>query len=379
MKILVKGARAPAALEWTRRLAQSGATVYAADTMRFPLTRGSKHLSHYFQVPAPADNALTFIKALQKIIVTHNIEKLIPTCEEVFYISKFKDRFINLCDVFCDDFEKIHELHDKFRFTQLAKKHGLPTPETNLLKGTEDLDKLQDPHTLVFKPVYSRFARQTLIRPTQEIVQKNVKPSSQTPWVAQEYVAGKEYCSYGIAVHGSLLVHVCYHPLYRAGQGSGIYFQPVNHQIIENLVTDFVRKTQYHGQIAFDFIETSDDCLKALECNPRAISGVHCLPNINLSDVLSDAKIIKNDFNLSPKMVTLAMATYGLKYLRSTPMKFLTTDFMKAEDVVWSPQDPWPSIYQVINLIEIIWRAITQKINLLAAATADIEWNGNPL
>ena len=51
----------------------------------------------------------------------------------------------------------------------------------------------------------------------------------------------------------------------------------MEHAAARAWVETFVAREGYTGQIAFDFIETEAGVMYALECNPRATSGVHLL------------------------------------------------------------------------------------------------------
>jgi predicted ATP-grasp superfamily ATP-dependent carboligase len=378
-RVLVTGARAPAALDLIRKLALSGFDVYAADSVHYPLSRASNKVTQYFIITSPTENIANFINDLKNIIIQNNIELLIPTCEEVFFISKYQDKLAKHCVVFCDKFEKLSRLHNKHTFLDAAKNCGALIPETKLISNRSELGKLKEINTKVFKPVFSRFATQTLILPEEKQLLR-INASNEFPWVAQQYIHGTEYCTYSIAVAGKLQAHSCYQPTYRAGLGSGIYFTPFFNQKIQNFVSAFIKKQHYTGQIGFDFILTNDHEFYVIECNPRATSGIHCLPdNSNWKDILSgktENVIIASDHC---KMVSLAMFTFGLKYiLKKSPLK-LMTDLRKAKDAVWLSYDILPSFYQFLSLAEIIFKSMKWQIPLKDAATADIEWNGEVL
>lgn len=49
----------------------------------------------------------------------------------------------------------------------------------------------------------------------------------------------------------------------------------MEHEEIYEWVRQFVQATGFSGQVGFDFIETEDGQLYAIECNPRATSGIH--------------------------------------------------------------------------------------------------------
>jgi len=304
---------------------------------------------------------------------------IIPTCEEVFFMSRHKERLEKHCVVFCDDFQKLRLLHNKYAFLEAAKDCGVLIPETDLIDSRQALHGLTHTEQKVFKPVFSRFASHTLIRPEKTALQ-SITLSKEFPWVAQAYIPGTEYCTYSIAVNGRLQAHSCYQPKYRAGIGSGIYFIPALRVDIREFVDNFVKKHHYTGQIGFDFIITEQNELYVLECNPRATSGNHCLPDSReWEQIIVGNRQTPLTSESRHKMVSLAMMTFGLKYLRQVFWLTLLKDFYKAHDPVWNRHDRAPSFYQCISLMEIIIKAMKQRVSLKEAATADIEWNGEPL
>jgi len=78
-----------------------------------------------------------------------------------------------------------------------------------------------------------------------------------------------------------------------------------------------------------------------------------------------------------PRMIALAML------LLAAPQRALNKAFWRdygaARDVIVQQGDLWPLAAQVLSLAEIIARATSRGSGLLAASTADIEWNGQPL
>jgi hypothetical protein len=54
-------------------------------------------------------------------------------------------------------------------------------------------------------------------------------------------------------------------------------------------------------------------------------------------------------------------------------------DFQRASDIVSSREDRLPALAQWLSLSEVYYRAARLRCTPLAATTADIEWNGQPL
>jgi len=379
MRVLILGARAPACLEWARAFAEAGWAVTVADSLGQPLSRFSRAAERFVRLPEPRHNPDAWVDALAQVIHQQRIDLLLPTCEEVFYLAHGLERLRPLCQVFTSDFALLHRLHHKGDFAAMTQGWAVAAPPTHVLHDLGALQARASEHdALVFKPAYSRFASQTLVRPSPAQLAK-VRPSAEAPWVAQRFVAGQEYCSFSVLVAGQLRAHASYRPRYRVGRGSGIYFDSCAPAPVRAFVEQFGNATGYTGQVGFDFIEDALGRFHVLECNPRATSGVHLFDDQRrqLVAALSDARPGVLQASLQPRMIALAM------WLLAAPQRALQAgfwrDYRAARDVIVQGGDRGPLLAQVLSLAEIIGRAATRRCGLLAASTADIEWNGQPL
>src|SRR5688500_4557008 len=98
--ILLTGGRAPASLQLARVFHRAGHTVFMAESLRGHLSAPSNAIEKNFIVPPARQQTEAFIKAIAKIVIENKIDLLIPTCEEVFYIARGRERFA--CTVFTE-------------------------------------------------------------------------------------------------------------------------------------------------------------------------------------------------------------------------------------------------------------------------------------
>jgi len=376
MHVLILGARAPACLEWARAFRAAGWRVTAADSLAWPVARASCAIDAFVRLPEPRAYAAAWIEAVRQVVEAQAIDLVLPTCEEVFYLSHGRDRLP--CRVATSDFATLHELHHKYRFAVLTAGWPGAAPETHLLESPAAVAALAETASdWVFKPAYSRFANRTLIRPRPEAL-ASLRPTVAQPWVAQRFVAGREHCSYSLLVDGRLTAHACYHPRYRVGRGSGIWFEPTDPAPVRAFLARFGAATGYTGQVGFDFIESADGRCHVLECNPRATSGVHLFddqPEALVAALLGQPGVLQP--SPAPRMVALAMLLFAAP--RHVFKRDFWRDYAAARDVVTCPGDYAPLAAQIPALLEIIGRALARRRGLLAAATADIEWDGQPM
>jgi glutathione synthase/RimK-type ligase-like ATP-grasp enzyme len=380
MRVLITGGRAPVALDLARQFARGGARVIVADSAPCYLARSSRAVARAYRVPAPRMQPDAFAAALAEIVDRERIDLLVPTCEEVFYVAHFADRLRSRADVFCSPIDVLRGLHDKWRFNLFAASLGVGVPESWLLQSRDDVATLPaGASELVLKPVFSRFAAHTLVRPAAGVLAAlDVRP--ERPWIAQRFVAGSEVCTYSVARDGRLTAHVAYRPLWRAGTvGSSFYFAPAHSVAIEEAVARIVAAVRYTGQIAFDFIEAPGGKLAVLECNPRATSGVHLFgPNDGLPAAFNGAHgAPARPARPRARMLAPAMAMLGPRQaMRGRNFGRYARDFFAARDAIWSRADPLPALYLYVGLGAFVIEGMRRGVNPVVASTYDIEWDG---
>jgi predicted ATP-grasp superfamily ATP-dependent carboligase len=383
--ILLTGARAPVTLDLARALSQAGHRVIAAESLSHALSHRSNAFHAFHRIPAPNTSFEGFIDALVRIIRTEKVDLLIPTCEEIFHVSRGLATLKNECEVLADDFEKIARLHSKVEFNHWVRHLGFQAPLTERSTGIESMKQgiRQMPgESVVLKPEYSRFASKTLVISKSEAFTRADQLEQTAPWAVQECLKGQEYCTYSVAKNGVLLSHVTYDHEFTAGRGAGICFQSIRHEWIEAWVREFVKKTNFTGQIAFDFIDDGQGQVRPLECNPRATSGLHLIAHEpHFIRALLDPNPRENEIaRPTPSamgQLRLAMLVYGLPSIRSmkSALSWCRT-FLSAREVIFSVNDPRPFFDQFISFYQLIRDSKRLGITPLEVSTRDIEWNG---
>jgi predicted ATP-grasp superfamily ATP-dependent carboligase len=376
MNILLTGGRAPATLELARAFHKAGHIVFMAESLRGHLSQPSNAITKNFLVPPPRQQTSAFISALKTIITENKIELLIPTCEETFYTAMGRGQFP--CAVFVEPIEKLNLIHNKWTFTLKAIEYDLSIPETILVANQDDLlHAFAYWRELVIKPIYSRFATRTAILPTLKHALATL--TFESAWIAQSYIAGTPICTYSIVHNGHITAHTAFRSDFTTGRGAAIAFQHIDHQAVYNWVKTFVEANQFTGQIAFDFMETPDGQIFALECNPRATSGIHLLA--------SSSKFTESFFNSSQDCITpsgnhsymlsSAMLIYGIpaSIFNRKFIEWLST-FFSSNDVIFNIKDIKPFLLQFRSILSYLKLARQHHITALEASIFDIEWNG---
>jgi hypothetical protein len=234
---------------------------------------------------------------------------------------------------------------------------------------------------VVLKPEYSRFGVHVRLYPRG--IPANAAPLPACgQWVVQEFQWGREFCSYAVATAGALKAHVAYEPRYRLGNSSSYYFEKVDEPAISQFVQKFVAKTRFTGQISFDWIRSESGELSILECNPRAISGIHLFAD---SDLLPEAMLgtldrLVTPTSAAPRMIAAVMLAAGLpRAIANNTLQQWLTDWRRAKDVLSIAQDRKPLLGAVADIASFAAVAATRRSSIREASTRDIEWDGEDL
>jgi len=139
VRVLITSSRMPFALGMVRRLAAEGRAIYAADDYSLSSGSHSKYLAGHFVYPSPRSDTTGFLAELERIVSEHEIDVLVPTFEETFYISTQIERLSHLTTVFASPFSTLAALHNKGAFERLVAKLGLPIPETVVVTSNDEL------------------------------------------------------------------------------------------------------------------------------------------------------------------------------------------------------------------------------------------------
>jgi len=377
-KVLLTGARTTCALELARQLSWAGHKVFAADTTSFHVSRFSNAVSKFYLIPSPRFDLNGFIDKLCEIIEKEKIDMLIPIWEEVMYLSLHLKRIPKTCEVFCSPFKLIYSLHHKWQFINLLQSLDIPTPRSVLLGSNEDLEAFSMESPYVLKRCFSRGSQFLLKIMTPKMPGIKIEPDN--PWIAQEYIQGKKFCSFSVCYQGKLLAHSAYPVQYTIDGNSCVAFESIEHSGIVDWVSNFIKEIKYTGQIAFDFIENQGQ-LYVIDCNPRATSGVHLFKP---EDRIDRAYFHQETETIFPKkgntqQIAAGMLMYGLKVgasekkLSNYIKKFFTT-----KDVVFSSRDIKPFLSEPLVLASYWLRSKKLRISIPLLFTHDLDWNQDP-
>lgn len=283
MKILITSWRSFVSLEFIRILA--GHEIYIQENQEEFICKSSKYIKGVCKTDAPKFEFENYKNQILTFITENKIDIVLPTCEDIFYISRLKYDIENLgCKIICDDFEMLKLFHSKKEIMKISQWLWIQIPKTYEFTSKELLISYIETHPdflYVIKPKYSRFGN---------FISSNVIPKSKSideieidldnnSYILQEFIAGQNICSYSIFENGNLVSHLNYNCLLTYNNGSATFFESFENDDILNFVKIFAKKYNINWQISFDYIIQSDGKVCLIECNPRTTSWLHLLRN----------------------------------------------------------------------------------------------------
>lgn len=371
-RVLVTGARLPAALEIARALRAAGAEVWAADSLWITPTGASRCVKGYLRLPSPALDPAGFRAGLLHALRRHEISLVVPASEEVFALARLRQEFEPRTQLFAPGFAQLRALHSKWQVLKLAAGLGVRIPETERALSREALQDLVRRHPdWIVKPEFSRggYHARVGMPPAGELV------SAQRPWLAQEFIAGREISTFAIVSRGRVTASATYLPKYRLGRGASLYFDPHPSPAADAFVARFAATLGMTGQAGFDFIETPAGELALLECNPRATSGVHLLGDGWARSLLGeDVRVTGQSRPCCSRFGVLSL--HGLRAWRNRQWRQLRADLARSRDSCARRGDLWPIWALPLSSAEIALRSLAWPVSAAQAYTYDLEWNG---
>ncbi|MEO1220754.1 MAG: hypothetical protein AAFY42_05310 [Pseudomonadota bacterium] len=374
-KVLITGARAPASLDLARAFRLGGYGVQLADSVPAYAAKLSE-FRPIMRLPKPRFDFTAFAQLLDEFCIDNPEAVILPTCEEVFFVSAAAQKHGFGAQVLTSDLNTLRKLHSKIEFPSLLQSLGLPTPQTRILDGPIDHTECRD---VVLKPEFSRFGSATIIRPDRRAMRRII-PSPMHRWACQEYIAGEEHCLWSMAREGSIVASVVYRPKWRHGRTAAYAFEAVEAPGALTIASRLAKSLGYTGQLALDLIRTADGEFVPIECNPRAVSGVHLFDGkASLAKaIMGDGPAVEVTTGL--RYLAPAMWLMGLpKSLVEGRFREWRGDMSAGRDALGHGEGFAPIAGALLDAARFAALGLTRLRSPAGQTTDDIEWNGEAI
>ncbi len=384
MRVLVTSSRNPFALDIIRKLGSTGHTVVASDTYDGAIGSHSKYVVAHATTASPRFDTDRFILDVNDIVTRHDIELIVPSFEEAFYLAARIDDLPPGVRLYTGEFDKLARLHDKVSFQRLAERAGVPVPET--VVATDDASLRA---AIARFPQY--FARAAFSRGGVSLLTntgplagllsvEDVHPTPDQPWLVQPFTDGPMVCTYSTIVDGRVTAHCTYRAPEQWAHSTGIAFLAVDSTetlAYTQRLVDALDPT-YTGQLSFDWVDHHGELL-GIECNPRPTNGVILLEAEEFSAGLTasgdEPAVVEPGVEREIKLAVLADSFVE-------PLKHLPTslhDLIHVRDVGAGWHDGIAMMWAPAALVHGAKLARGEHEALLAALGDDIVWNGEAI
>lgn len=384
MRVLVTSSRNPFALDIVRKLGSTGHTVVASDTYEGAIGSHSKYLAAHAVTASPRFDTDAFIADIARVVTEHDIELIVPTFEEAFYLAARRQDLPEGVGLFTGDFDKLAKLHDKVSFQRLAERAGVPVPETVVATDDASLAEAIARFPRYFaRAAFSRggVALLTNTGPIAGLVRiEDCHPTPEQPWLVQPFVDGPMVCTYSTIVDGRVTAHCTYRAPEQWAHSTGIAFLAVDSAQTLDDTQRFVDALDphYSGQLSFDYVD-HEGTLNAIECNPRTTNGVILLEAEQFVDGLTGAAaapaVVQPGVEREVTLAVLANAfTEPLKHLPKS-----LRDLVDVPDIGAGWRDNRAMLWSPASLVHAAKLDHGERHKLLAALGDDIVWNGEAI
>lgn len=384
MRILVTSSRNPFALDIIRKLGSSGHAVVASDTYEGAIGSHSKYLAGHAVTASPRFETEQFIADVVDIVKRYDIELIIPTFEEVFYLAARVGDLPEGVRLYAGAFDKLARLHDKASFQRLVAAAGVPVPETVVVSNETELHAAIERFPKYFaRAAFSRGGVGLLTNTgplAGNFAVEDCHPTPEQPWLVQPFTDGPMICTYSTIVDGRVTSHCTYRAPEQWAHSTGITFEAIDSTETLDYTQRIIDELDPHftGQLSFDFVDHEGQ-LFAIECNPRPTNGVILIETEAFAKALvgeADATVV-----VEPgveRQITLAVLADAFM----EPLKHLPTslhDLLHVKDVGAGWHDSLAMMWSPATLVHGAKLSKGQRKELLGALGDDIVWNGEEI
>ncbi len=384
MRVLVTSSRNTFALDLVRKLGDAGNYVVAADTYAGAMGSHSKYVAAHAVTASPRFETDQFIADICKIVQDHDLDTIIPTFEEAFYLAARVADLPEGVQLLTGSFDKLARLHDKGSFQRLAQQAGVPIPETVVVSSDDELHAAIDRFPQYFaRAVFSRGGVGLLTNTGPLAGRMSVDdchPTPDQPWLVQPFTDGPMVCSYSMIVDGKVTGQCTYTAPEQWAHSTGIAFlaqdSTTTLEYTQRLIDEL--DPSFTGQLSFDFVN-HDGKLYAIECNPRPTNGLILFTTEEfisaLNGTVSEPILVQPGEESEISLAVLADAF-------SEPIKHLKTsmhDLIHVKDIGKGWHDSFAMMWGPAAIFHGAKLAHGHREALLKAMGDDIVWNGEPI
>ena len=198
------------------------------------------------------------------------------------------------CKAIQFDVETTQKLHEKHSFMQYTKEIGLNIPDTRAVTSRAAVEKFLRSVPPGRKYIMKTIGMDDSVRADMTLLPRStdvetarhiarLKISEQAPWILQQFIKGKEYCTHALVIKGKVKAFVACPSAELLMHYEALPFQSPLSQAMLKFTEHFATSggADFTGHLSFDFMaedgevsHAKDITLYPIECNPRAHTAV---------------------------------------------------------------------------------------------------------
>ena len=263
--------------------------IIGTDTNAANRIAGSYLVDFFFKVPINTNPG--YIDNILKIVKEKKVQILIPIHDhEIEILSKEAKKFTDIgCKIIVSGFATIKSVNNKYAFAKLLEESNILTPSTYCIDEWQK-KYFKNSDFWILKPLRGVSSRGIFKGVTNEIkslIEKN--EIFKSDYTIQEFITGEEYT---VDVFVKNKEAYCIVPRVRDEIREGICYKShtVPNEKFVSIVKNIIHLYDFYGPINIQFIQSTDNKLYCIECNPRfGGSSVNTLyAGINLFQLILD-------------------------------------------------------------------------------------------
>jgi predicted ATP-grasp superfamily ATP-dependent carboligase len=257
--------------------------------------RFSSLVRRYTQSPSFAKQPVEFLRFVARLVRERQYDVLLPTHEQVYLLSRFRDAFAPHVGLALPDFTAMERLHNKADFSRLLSELNLPQPEVTIVRSVGELlgGSWQYPfylklaHSTAGGGVLAIDSPETLRRHAEEL-ERGERLIAQSEMLVQQPGQGL-LCTVQAVFNQGELVGIHTFESRRLGVG-GMSTARIgaDHPIVREHMERLGRYLTWHGAFFTDyFYDRQTRQPQYIENNPRIGETVNAwLSDVNLPELL---------------------------------------------------------------------------------------------
>ena len=274
-------------------------TIDMLDPATLCQSRFSGFVRRWYRSPSHAKEPEAFLRFLVEHLRRESYDVLLPTHEQVFILSRFRDSFTPHVGLALPRFEALRQMQNKADFVRLLRQLDLPHPRTEIVTESAELDRDWDfpvyvkvGHSTAGRGVHYIEDREQLRRLVKRLLADGTLEGRANERgqdvLVQQPAKGGQATVQAVFQDGQMLAVHCFESRQLGVGGSSSARVSADHPIVFEQMAKMGAHLNWHGAIFLDyFFDSQTGRPEYLEANPRVGETVNALlAGLNLPEIL---------------------------------------------------------------------------------------------